>query len=85
MWHDKFTHLIKSAGKLPSKPFRSTHVEQIKLVKSFEWLDFAALHGIDDEFREILSGSMFIDEVRRDALCTELRGRVKSLEELNQS
>ena len=85
MWHDKAVHLIKSDRKLPSKPFRSTHVEQIKLVKSFEWLDFAALHGIDEEFREILSGSMFIDEARRDALCTGLRGRVESLKELNQS
>ncbi|MCL2425303.1 MAG: excisionase [Oscillospiraceae bacterium] len=79
MWHDKFTHLVRSIGKLPSKPFRSTHSEQIKLVKSFKWFNIKALLGIDEEFREILSGSLHIDEARRSALCYGIQNRVKQL------
>ncbi|MCL1981572.1 MAG: hypothetical protein FWG53_00570 [Clostridiales bacterium] len=56
MWYDKFTTVIHPMAKQPSKPFKYDHTEQIKLVTSFEWLDFSALSGIEDEFHEILSG-----------------------------
>jgi len=79
MWHDKLTHLVRPNEKHKSKPFRSTHLEQIKLVKSFNWLDIKALSGIDEEFREILSGSVFIDEARRDKLCFGIKSRVTQL------
>jgi len=79
MWHDKFTQMIRPMAKLPSKPFKSDHAEQIKLVTSFEWLDFSALHGIGEEFNEILSGSAFVDEARRDSLCYGLRKRIEML------
>ena len=79
MWYDKFTQLIQPMIKQPSKPFKSDHAEQIKLVTSFEWLDMQALSGIDEEFREILATSAFIDDARRDALCYGLQKRVKML------
>jgi hypothetical protein len=79
MWHDKFTPSIRPILKQPSKPFKSDHSEQIKLVTSFEWLDFQALRGIEEEFGEILAGSAFIDDARRDALCYGLRKRVEML------
>jgi len=82
LWHDEPIFKIQPLVKQKSKPFRSTHGEQIKLVKSFEWLDFNALSDVDEEFREILSGSVFIDEVRRDALCYGVRSRVKALSEV---
>ena len=71
--------MIRPLLKLPSKPFKSDHAEQIKLVTSFEWIDLHALLGIDEEFREILAGSVFIDDARRDALCYGLRKRVELL------
>ena len=79
MWCNEPTTMIRPLIKLPSKPFKTDHAEQIKLVTSFKWLDFQALNDIDEEFREILAGSAFIDEARRDALCYGLRKRVELL------
>jgi len=85
MWYDKPIPMIRPNGKQPSKPFKTDHAEQIKLVTSFEWLDFTALHGIDEELGDILKESAFIDGARRDALCFGLRKRVELLREFIQS
>jgi len=85
MWCNEPTAMIRPLAKLPSKPFRSDHAEQIKLVKSVDWLDFQALRGIDEEFREMLAGSAFIDGARRDALCYGLRKRVELLDDYVRS
>ena len=79
LWHDQPVKMIRPLAKLPSKPFRSEHAEQIKLVASLEWLDLSALRGIDEELREILRGSAFIEPARCDALCYGLRKRVEVL------
>lgn len=68
--------------KLPSKPFKTYFSEQIKLVSSFDWVDIAALGGIDEEFREIVKGSPFIDEARCNMLCWALDKRVEMLSEV---
>ena len=81
LWHDKPPAMIRPTDKQPSKPFRADHAEQIKLVQSFKWLDFSALKGVDEELREILKGSPFIDEARCDALCYGLQKRVEYLQE----
>ncbi|MDR1111332.1 MAG: excisionase [Deltaproteobacteria bacterium] len=81
MWHDSPATLIQPSEPQPSKPFKTHHSEQIKLVRSFEWLDSAALAGIDGEFMEIIGNSDFIDAARRNALCQGLHRRVKMLEE----
>ena len=52
-----------------SKPFRTNHAEQIKLVKSFAWLDFKALKNIDEEFEALLIKNTHFDKNRKDALC----------------
>ncbi|HAP19686.1 MAG TPA: excisionase, partial [Lachnospiraceae bacterium] len=64
------------------KPFKKLHEEQIKLVSNFDWLDLSKLHGIEDEFREIVRNSEFLDEVRIGNLCTALRGRVNQLQSI---
>ena len=79
IWCNEPMAIILPISKLPSKPFISNHAEQIKLVKSFEWLDFEALYGIDEEFSDILANSVFIDDERRDALCYGLLKRVELL------
>lgn len=82
LWFSKPRTLISSNAKVPCKPFKADHDEQIKLVTSFDWLNFSALKDIDEEFHEILNGSLFIDEARRDTLCFELRRRVEMLSEI---
>ena len=81
MWYNQFTAAIRPKGKTPSKPFRSSHDEQIKLVGDFSWLDLSALNGVTDEFYDILSCSHIIDEQRRTALCKALDSRIASLQE----
>ena len=79
MWCNEPTAMIRPLAKLPAKPFRADHSEQIELVMSFDWLDFSALRGIEEEFRQILADSSFIDETRRDSLCYGLRKRIELL------
>ena len=79
MWCNTPTTMIKANVSNSSKPFRQHHSEQIKLVTSFEWLDFTALKGIDEEFYDILGSTEFIDAVRRDTLCKSLRMRIQML------
>ena len=85
MWHDKFTNAIANDNDVESKPFKEKHNEQIKLVTSFDWLDFDALDGIADEFAEILSASSFIDDERCAALCIALENRTRQIEIIAQS
>lgn len=65
-----------------SKPFKNTHEEQIKLVSSFDWLEFDKLKNIDEEFNDILKGSPFIDENRRSTLSNALTDRIKMLHQI---
>jgi hypothetical protein len=79
LWYNKFTSHIRPFAKTPSKPFRGSHDEQIKLTGDLSQLDLSALGGIGDAFSDILSGSQFIDDDRRGALCFGLEKRVELL------
>ena len=79
LWFDKPTAMIRADAKTICKPFKTSHKEQIGLVQDFDWLDFSALKGIEEELRELVRGSLFIDEARCDALCRGLAGRVDML------
>lgn len=85
LWFSKPKALILPTTKLVCKPFKNDHDEQLKLVTSFDWLDLSALRGIEEEFREILKDSLFIDQARSDALCSALKKRVEMLAEIAHS
>jgi hypothetical protein len=72
------------ALKSPCKPFRTRHSEQIKPAFSLDWIDLTALDGIDEEFREIVGDSLFIDQARCDILCDALCKRIEMLGEVMQ-
>lgn len=80
LWFDKPVPMISPEAKMTCKPFKNSHEEQIKLVTDFSWLDFSALNGIDEELRELVKDSLFIDEIRCQALCRGLTGRIRMLE-----
>ena len=82
LWFSKPLGLIRADGKLACKPFKQDHNEQIKLVTSFDWLDLSALDGIENEVRELIRGSLFVDEARSHAICQALRGRITRLQEI---
>ena len=51
-------------------------------MSSFDWFNKAALYGIEDEWNDILSGSTYVDVIRRDALVAALKLRVNSLDKI---
>jgi hypothetical protein len=79
MWHDQIPSMIRSEGKLPSKPFRLNHEDQIKLASSLDWIDFDSLRGIEEEWDENLKQSVYIDDERRDKLRRALMRRIELL------
>lgn len=81
-WWSTPTSRIGSLERIQCKPFKKWHEEQIRLVSSYDWLDLSKLRDIDEEFREIVGTSEFIDEKRRDRLCVALKGRVDSLQRM---
>lgn len=85
MWFTKPPALINAGAKIPCKPFKSDHEEQIKLVRNFDWLDLNALYDVEEELRELVRNSVFIDTVRCDALCCALRRRVEMLTKIINS
>lgn len=81
LWLDFPTGLIdyKNGG---SKPFKTSHNEQIKLVRSFEKFDIGKLYGIGEECRKILRSSEYMDDVRKSKICRRIENRVKMLSEI---
>ena len=78
LWHD--TRVGTNPCK--SKPFRTTHDEQIKLVRNFSWFDSSTLVGIGDECKEIFSQSKHLDEPRQVALARAIENRIKDIERM---
>ena len=39
------------------KPFKKSHGEQLRLVSSFDWIDFSRLDGIENDIAELMSTS----------------------------
>ena len=78
LWHD--THVGVNPCK--SKPFRTTHDEQIKLVSDFSWFDINALAGVGDECLEIFSQSKHLDESRQIALVRAIENRIRAIEQM---
>lgn len=80
MWFGTATQSIKAgAREIDSKPFKTRHADQIKLVTDFSWLDISRLKGIEDELAEILSSSEQMDSERKDVLCRTLGMRIEML------
>ena len=44
--YDKLAPQIISKRKITCKPFKNSHEEQIKLVSSFDWINFDALKDV---------------------------------------
>ena len=75
LWYN--TQRVSSV--VESKPFRRTHVEQIKLVGDLSWFNAKKLEGIDDEIEEILSRSEDIDEGRRVLIASAVKERCRQI------
>lgn len=81
LWFETPTSLIRANTKVPCKPFKIIHEEQIRLVKDFSWLDEKKLEGLGDIVREVFMGSDFVDEARSEKIAKGLEERVAMLKE----
>ena len=65
------------------KPFKKSHSEQLKLVTSYDWVDFSKLNCIKSDISNILSDkkvTQHIDKARHDAIIDFLTNRICQLE-----
>ncbi|NLN64588.1 MAG: excisionase [Clostridiaceae bacterium] len=84
LWHDQSTNLIGRV-EVPSKPFKATHTEQVRLISTFDWLNIDALDGIGGELAKLLAGNPFIDEQRIQILSSALDRRVLEMSGIAQA
>ena len=79
--YDKRANQIISGKEIECKPFKKSHSEQIKLVSSFDWIEFDKLKGIDDEMAQILNqAGDYMDENRKQAIIESVEKRIKDIE-----
>ena len=69
-------------SEVESKPFRSKHAEQIKLVKDLAWFDSKALDGLYDEIIDILVPSGDVDEKRSVEIASNVMKRCAQIHAL---
>ncbi len=81
--YDKSVPMMRDGSEVICKPFKKHHEEQLKLVSSFDWIDFSALSGTGEMIKKILSDENAIDymEESRIRIIAELtERRIKNLE-----
>ena len=66
------------------KPFKKTHFEQLRLVTSFDWIDFNALNNIDNEILGILNDAdeNLIDDARKQKIISSINQRIEYIHNL---
>ena len=81
--YDKLPPQILSPRMTECKPFKRTHDEQIKLVRSFAWIDFDQLDGIEQDLRRIFNqAGDYMDENRKSAILAAFSARSDNLKAL---
>ena len=80
--YDKIASRIHAERDILCKPFKKHHAEQLKLVSSFEWINFDALAGVGDMIRKIFSEKQaqdFVSADRCEAIVASVEERIRSL------
>lgn len=63
--YDKSIPMMREKSETVCKPFKKHHEEQLKLVSSFDWIDFPALEGIGGMIEGILTDGKAVDYVEK--------------------
>lgn len=83
--YDKLANQIRADRDTACKPFKKHHIDQLKLVTSFEWIDFDKLSDLDKEITSILSSgnaAEFIDDARINAIAGSVMKRISALQSI---
>ena len=79
---------IYTEKNIASKPFKRRHDEQIKLVTSFDWIDFSKLYDAGDIVRDVFSdprAKELISENRKEAIAQMVERHIESLQTIAES
>ena len=74
---------ILSDREIECKPFKKNHLDQLKLVSDFSWIDFEKLNSVENDIIEVFSDEptrQFISEQRVKAICDSVRKRIDILQ-----
>ena len=82
--YDKVTPNMDKQSLIVCKPFKKTYFEQLKLVTSFDWIDFDALKNIDNEILGILNDAddNLIDDARKQKIVSSINQRIEYIHNL---
>ena len=79
---------IHTEKNITCKPFKRRHDEQIKLVTSFDWIDFSKLSDAGGMVREVFSDPQakeLISENRKEAIAQMVERHIESLQTIAES
>ncbi len=82
--YDKLAPLIRSGRDITCKPFKNHHTEQLKLVSSFDWIDFDNLRDVKEMILDILccdKAIALVDKARAIAIAESVEKRIQTLKE----
>lgn len=83
--YDKLPSQILSGRGVECKPFKKTHEEQLKLVSSFDWIDFDRLEASQQIICDVFDqADEYIDTARKDAILSAYSARLKHLMEMSE-
>lgn len=83
--YDKTASQIRGGKNIVCKPFKNHHEEQLKLVSSFDWLNFDSLADVGELIQKNLTcdgAEEYIDQGRIDAITESIEQRIQTLKEL---
>lgn len=78
--YDKLAMQITAERDIECKPFKKKHEDQIKLVSSFDWINFAALDGVENDIISVLDqAGEYVDAARKTAIVNSVLRRIENL------
>ena len=86
--YDKSIPIMRDSSEVVCKPFKKHHAEQLKLVSSFDWIDFKELADVAEMIMKILSDENakdYMEENRIRVIAELAERRIRNIETLAQS
>lgn len=86
--YDKLPAQMHSEKDVICKPFKNHHAEQLKLVSSFDWIDFGRLADVKELIAEAFCGDStadYIDDARIQAITAGVERRIENLKQFANS
>ena len=80
--YDKSVPMMLDDSEVVCKPFKKHHTEQLKLVSSFDWIDFSALADVGEMIKKVFSdgnAKNYMEESRINAIAELTERRIKNL------